>query len=148
MTKENITDAEEYYKFSCTNPDATQTPYDVAQKEARYSIRKLFNNPHATFKSPQQEDMLTEIFLNQSNLLVILPTGGGKSLAWEATSFMEPNAITIVFTPFIALIQDQVRRAKSYGIKAIHWTTKAHPQPDDRLLFVSWELLNNPTIKK
>lgn len=80
--------------------------------------------------------------------MAIIPTGGGKSLCWEVPLQVELGAITIVFTPFIPLIHDQLRRASEKNIKAMYWTPDKEFDEDVQLLFISWDLAGRPQVHK
>ncbi|WP_345994057.1 DNA helicase RecQ [Sulfurimonas sp. HSL-1716] len=65
---------------------------------------------------PLQEKAIDAI-LQQKDLLMIMPTGGGKSLCYQLPSLMM-DGVTIVVSPLLALMYDQVRALKTNGIKA------------------------------
>jgi len=76
------------------------------------ALRTLLNAPAATFKSLYQAKAV-QLFLNtETDLLIILPTGGGKSLAFEIAPILEPEGTTVLILPFIALMDEMKRRLK------------------------------------
>ena len=69
---------------------------------------------------PKQESVLTTLSEN-NRVLALLPTGGGKSLCYQLPS-LQLDGITLVISPLIALMEDQVSALKNRKIqaKAIH----------------------------
>ena len=65
---------------------------------------------------PGQKQIITEA-LNNKDLLVIMPTGGGKSLCFQLPALLKPG-LCIVVSPLIALMQDQVDSLLDNGIGA------------------------------
>ena len=65
---------------------------------------------------PGQKD-LVETILRAQDALAIMPTGGGKSLCYQLPALLHPG-ITIVVSPLIALMQDQVEALQKNGIPA------------------------------
>ena len=65
---------------------------------------------------PGQKKIIEEA-LNNRDLLTIMPTGGGKSLCFQLPALLR-KGITIVVSPLIALMQDQVDALKDNGIGA------------------------------
>lgn len=66
---------------------------------------------------PKQEDIVRAA-LDGTDVLAILPTGGGKSVCFQVPALMK-NGIAIVVTPLIALMKDQVQNLNDRGIKAL-----------------------------
>ncbi|MCA2642691.1 MULTISPECIES: DNA helicase RecQ [unclassified Microcystis] len=65
---------------------------------------------------PNQRQII-EAALNNQDLLVIMPTGGGKSLCFQLPALIK-KGVTVVVSPLIALMQDQVTALADNGIGA------------------------------
>ena len=63
----------------------------------------------------QQEAM--EAIINQRDTVVVLPTGGGKSLCFQVPALVLPG-VTVVISPLISLMKDQVDALQDNGISA------------------------------
>ena len=76
---------------------------------------------HWGFKKlrPQQEQAMRAV-LRRRDSLVVLPTGGGKSLCFQAPALLNGNETTVVVSPLIALMKDQVDGLKAAGVVARH----------------------------
>jgi ATP-dependent DNA helicase RecQ len=65
---------------------------------------------------PGQEAIVRDV-LARRDVLALMPTGGGKSLCFQFPALLQPG-VTLVLSPLIALMQDQVRQLQNNGIPA------------------------------
>ncbi len=91
--------------------------YLSMQMRCEDMIEKLLKTVfgHDKFRAFQKEAV--DAILNKKDLITILPTGGGKSLCYQLPSLVM-DGVTIVISPLIALMQDQVSALKNNNIKA------------------------------
>lgn len=82
-------------------------------KTTAETLKQYFG--HDAFLPGQQE--VVEYVLAGRDALILMPTGGGKSLTYQLPALLLPG-ITIVISPLIALMQDQVDRLQANGIAA------------------------------
>jgi len=71
---------------------------------------------HKTFRPLQKE--VVDAILNKQDVLMILPTGGGKSLCYQLPTLLM-EGITVVISPLLALMHDQVLALRANGISAV-----------------------------
>lgn len=76
-------------------------------------LNKTFG--YASFRGLQAP--IIERVLNGGDALVLMPTGGGKSLCYQIPAMIRPGA-GVVISPLIALMQDQVEALRQQGVKA------------------------------
>jgi ATP-dependent DNA helicase RecQ len=86
----------------------------------------------------QQEDVIEQLLAGQ-DALVLMPTGGGKSLCYQIPSLIRPG-VGIVISPLIALMQDQVSALLQLGVKAAFLNSTLS---QDEVRSIERQLLNN-----
>ena len=86
--------------------------YMIEASERKYKILKDIWG-YTTFR-PQQEKVVDHVLAGK-DCLVIMPTGGGKSLCFQLPALIM-SGITIVVSPLIALMNDQVNALKMSGV--------------------------------
>lgn len=68
-----------------------------------------------SFRPGQKE--IVDAVMSGDNVLAIMPTGGGKSLCFQLPALMR-EGVTVVISPLIALMRDQVRALREAGVEA------------------------------
>ena len=122
----------------------------INKKKQLLELLKIHYN-YSSFK-PGQEKAIDSI-LSSKDTLAILPTGGGKSLIYQLPALVL-DGITIVVSPLIALMKDQVESLDAVGIpatyinsslslKEINRRSSGMQNGDYRLVYISPERFNN-----
>ncbi|PNE42815.1 MULTISPECIES: DNA helicase RecQ [Streptomyces] len=81
--------------------------------EAVQVLRRVFG--YDAFRGDQQE--IIEHVIAGGDAVVLMPTGGGKSLCYQIPSLVRPG-VGVVISPLIALMQDQVDALRALGVRA------------------------------
>ena len=81
---------------------------------------------------PGQADIVQSV-IDGKNTLAIMPTGGGKSLCYQLPALMG-DGVTLVVSPLIALMRDQVRALKEAGVCAGALTSANTEDENDAVL--------------
>lgn len=96
------------------SPGLDQVPPPLSPSlDLQATLKQFFG--YDSFRPGQREVM--EALLQNRDVLVIMPTGGGKSLCFQVPALIKPG-VMIVVSPLIALMQDQVESLCNSGIKA------------------------------
>ncbi len=90
---------------------------------------------------PGQEEIVEAVVRGQ-NTLAIMPTGGGKSLCFQLPALVR-EGITVVISPLIALMRDQVRGLREAGVEAGALTSGNTQEETDAV----WAALEAGTLK-
>ncbi|GGU86414.1 ATP-dependent DNA helicase RecQ [Streptomyces albospinus] len=84
-----------------------------AADEAVQVLRRVFG--YDAFRGSQRE--IIEHVVGGGDAVVLMPTGGGKSLCYQIPSLVRPG-VGVVISPLIALMQDQVDALRALGVRA------------------------------
>jgi ATP-dependent DNA helicase RecQ len=82
------------------------------------------------YRPGQQE--IVEAILAGRDVLAIMPTGGGKSLCFQLPALARPG-VTVVISPLIALMRDQVASLRAVGVSAGALTSANPPEENERI---------------
>jgi ATP-dependent DNA helicase RecQ len=86
-----------------------------SQSSALEILQNIFG--YQSFRG-QQADIIEHVVAG-NNALVLMPTGGGKSLCYQIPALIRPG-VAIIISPLIALMQDQVTALQQYGVRAAY----------------------------
>jgi ATP-dependent DNA helicase RecQ len=92
---------------------ARPEPLDVVAPEPLEVLRRVFG--YNAFRGDQAE--IIETVVAGGDALVLMPTGGGKSLCYQIPALVRPGT-GVVISPLIALMQDQVDALSALGVRA------------------------------
>ena len=110
---------------------------------------------HTSFRPGQREAL--ETLFDDGRLLLVAPTGGGKSLTYQLPAILLPGT-TLVVSPLISLMQDQVSALEAQGVAAtflastlepseINRRMKALTNGEYRIAYVAPERLSSPAFR-
>lgn len=90
---------------------------------------------------PGQEEIVDAVTAGE-NVLAIMPTGGGKSLCFQLPALLR-DGVTVVISPLIALMRDQVRGLQEAGVEAGALTSGNTPEETEAV----WDALEDGRLK-
>ncbi|EGX50726.1 hypothetical protein AOL_s00054g994 [Orbilia oligospora ATCC 24927] len=100
---------------------------------------RLFKTKTPEYRSPQQKLALEHIVTGTTQILAILPTGGGKSLLFQLPTRLTGARTTVVIVPFKALQDDIMEKTSNLGIPNSRWDNANKDQLKHNLIFASLE---------
>ncbi|RDD62868.1 DNA helicase RecQ [Ferruginivarius sediminum] len=91
--------------------------------DTRSVLKTVFG--HADFRPGQGE--IVDHVVAGGDALVLMPTGGGKSICYQVPALVRPG-LAVVVSPLIALMQDQVAQLRQMGVPAAALTSSLEPE--------------------
>ena len=124
-----------------------------ALARAREALKSVFG--YDEFR-PGQAEIVSAVLAGE-DVFAVMPTGSGKSMCYQLPAVVD-GGLTIVVSPLIALMRDQVRQMTGLGVAAATLNSASDPGEADkawrrieagdlRLLFVSPERLGNEALR-
>jgi ATP-dependent DNA helicase RecQ len=95
---------------------------NTVNQTPRAVLNAIFGYP--SFRGAQEE--IVEHLIGGGDALVLMPTGGGKSLCYQIPALIRPGT-AIVVSPLIALMQDQVDALRQVGVRAAFLNSSLPP---------------------
>ena len=140
-------------------PTAPAAPSAALTEAARTALRQLVGRDDAEFRDGQLE-AISALVADRSRVLVVQRTGWGKSAVYFVSTALrraEGAGPTVIISPLLALMRDQIAAAERAGIRAVTMNS-ANAQDWDEVrgalaadavdvLLVSPERLNNPRFR-
>ncbi|MBE9095610.1 ATP-dependent DNA helicase RecQ [Tychonema sp. LEGE 07203] len=137
-------------------------PEPTSLNQARAAFQKIWG--YDDFRPPQGE--IVSSLLAGKDTIIIMPTGGGKSICFQLPALLQTN-LTLVVSPLVALMENQVQELRDRNLPAsiLHsqiptqqrrQTMQLLQQNKLRLLYLSpetllskpvWEIISQPPIK-
>ena len=108
------------------------------QSQLLPTLKQYFG--YDSFRAEQQS--IIESVLSKKDNLVIMPTGGGKSICFQLPALLFKGA-TLVVSPLIALMKDQVDGLKANGIAAAYFNSSQTPEEQQDI----FEAIHHSKIK-
>ncbi len=85
---------------------------------------------------PQQRDIIQNV-LNNKDTIVLMPTGGGKSVCYQVPAVLM-EGVCVVVSPLIALMKDQVEALRRNNISANYWNSTQSSQESQKVQDEIW----------
>jgi ATP-dependent helicase YprA (DUF1998 family) len=117
--------------YECEGRDRSNVDEEEEEKrgieDAVRQVLSILRGSPVTYKSPEQKEALYAVVRGVTPLIVVLPTGGGKTLLPAAAAVLDDatqqesnrHSVTILLVPFRALIEDMLVRLRDASVKAI-----------------------------
>ncbi|CAA9963514.1 RecQ family helicase [Pyrenophora teres f. maculata] len=108
--------------------DTTLTRLRPTKEQVHSAMQQVLSKADVTFRSKEQERALHAVLEGQTPLVVVLPTGGGKTLLFTVPACLDPEGVTVVVVPFRALLLNLMERVLATGVTCAEWKGMETPQ--------------------
>lgn len=107
----------------------TMTTFESMEILAQQKLKSVFGFDQ--FRD-QQEQIIEHVLLKK-DAIVLMPTGGGKSICFQIPALIFEH-LTVVISPLISLMKDQVDALKSNGVKAAYFNSSVNEQEKQQII--------------
>ncbi|PBK75188.1 ATP-dependent DNA helicase [Armillaria solidipes] len=127
-------------------------PVDSKIDRCHQGLTEIFG--HSEYKGKQRD--IIEAAISGIDVFVLAPTGMGKSMCFQLPAVVEESGVTIVVSPLLALMKNQVASLREKGISVVCFTSETSPEDKleiirdlndgvyhNRLLYITPESLCN-----
>jgi ATP-dependent DNA helicase Q1 len=106
---------------SLTRPSSGQSliNYQTDKFEWSGAIRALLKKQFGLDNFRLCQEGVINAALDVRDIVCVMPTGGGKSLTYQLPAIVGKIGLTVVISPLLALIWDQVRALKALGVECV-----------------------------
>lgn len=144
MGKQGIETSTTSVSRRITFPHPLPTVSDANIKQA---LSRLLRDEQACFKSDKQFRLVRSVVAGE-HTIAVLPTGAGKSMAYEVPTLCN-SRITIAAFPFRILVSQAQEKCEARGLPVERWTSKgARAQNKAKLVVMAIETLLSSTMMK
>jgi ATP-dependent DNA helicase RecQ len=102
---------------------------DVSPSPSLTALKSVFG--YDAFRDGQEA--VIDALLAGQDALVLMPTGGGKSLCYQLPAVIM-EGVTLVISPLISLMQDQVEQVVELGVKAAFFNSSQSPEEQNAVI--------------
>ena len=115
----------------------------ISEEDLKNAMRKALRCSEVSFRSDEQKEALQMIVSGEQTtpLVVVLPTGGGKSLLFTAPACLDDPGVTIVVVPYRALLDNLLATAKKAKIDCMEY--RPSKQNLAALVFISADFVSS-----
>jgi hypothetical protein len=110
-------------------------------------LQEFFQDPNAEFTCPAQQQLLEATCSRVDNVVAIIGTGKGKSLAFELPPMYEDKR-TVVVHAYRSMTAESERRAHDKQLKWHHWTASDTDVEDARLIILAVESFTTEAFQR
>ena len=107
--------------------------------QCQRGLRLLFGRGNP-WRSIAQRDAIRAVVSGKPQLLIVLPTAGGKSLAFIIPAVLNPRETSIVIVPLVELAKNVVAECGTHSIRATHWQSSNDDSPATTVIVVTINL--------
>ena len=135
-----------------TRSPSPELEYGPLVDEALNAIRLLLHNHQAEYRSENQKMTIQHCLHLTSNLVAVMGTGEGKSMAWQVCAKLQPHIKNVVIISSATNLVNQCKRAKDMGLKAHLFRFSENkgssiPLEENNLIFVGMETAGDRRFK-